>query len=295
MICGLKWKTCNCPWFNFETVEADRLNHMRVPDRVPDRYRTYDEEISDRRRQEQRDERLARRLQRLHIQDPEDFDTDYQGGIGDILGIGHAPDHFMNQDYVRTTHNIIGGNMGHADLAADYMFSRENAPVPGPPGPRIIRTTERYPTVLPWSPERRARRSIAEVPPPVPMPVIRRQSVRPPEWERGGERGVRSSITMPLPDPEERMGLRRSRTDYAVQAARQAPQILERGSRDIPRTRARDREREYHSASATTSLSSLAGLDGGKGCGRVDAWRAHVGVGVVPDEGVITMVPSELR
>lgn len=31
MLCGLKWRTCECPWFNYETVEADRLAHIRVP------------------------------------------------------------------------------------------------------------------------------------------------------------------------------------------------------------------------------------------------------------------------
>ena len=31
MLCGLKWRTCECPWFNYETVEADRLAHMHVP------------------------------------------------------------------------------------------------------------------------------------------------------------------------------------------------------------------------------------------------------------------------
>lgn len=32
MVCGLKWKTCACPWFNYQLVEDDRLNHMRVPE-----------------------------------------------------------------------------------------------------------------------------------------------------------------------------------------------------------------------------------------------------------------------
>ena len=32
MLCGLKWRTCECPWFNYETIEADRLAHMRPVD-----------------------------------------------------------------------------------------------------------------------------------------------------------------------------------------------------------------------------------------------------------------------
>lgn len=31
-ICGLKWKTCDCPWFNFEALETDWLNHRQVPE-----------------------------------------------------------------------------------------------------------------------------------------------------------------------------------------------------------------------------------------------------------------------
>ncbi|OBT64231.1 hypothetical protein VE03_06865 [Pseudogymnoascus sp. 23342-1-I1] len=32
MLCGLKWKTCACPWFNYDNIaDNDRLGHMRVP------------------------------------------------------------------------------------------------------------------------------------------------------------------------------------------------------------------------------------------------------------------------
>lgn len=31
MLCGLKWRTCECSLFNYETIEADQLAHMRVP------------------------------------------------------------------------------------------------------------------------------------------------------------------------------------------------------------------------------------------------------------------------
>lgn len=30
MSCGLKWKTCECPWFTYQAVENDRLLHMNV-------------------------------------------------------------------------------------------------------------------------------------------------------------------------------------------------------------------------------------------------------------------------
>ena len=37
MICGSKWKTCDCPWFNQDAVDNDRLEHMQIPvDLEPD-------------------------------------------------------------------------------------------------------------------------------------------------------------------------------------------------------------------------------------------------------------------
>jgi ariadne-1 len=40
MVCAAPWKTCNCPWFNYQHIpDDDRLNDMRVPytqQRYPD-------------------------------------------------------------------------------------------------------------------------------------------------------------------------------------------------------------------------------------------------------------------
>lgn len=89
MICGSKWKTCDCPWFNYDQVEADRLRHMRIP--AP---RGYDEEMGIRRRQERRDEDLARRMGDLRVENYNDE------GLGEIHGIG-VLDHHMNDTYRR--------------------------------------------------------------------------------------------------------------------------------------------------------------------------------------------------
>ncbi|KAK8214175.1 hypothetical protein IWZ01DRAFT_229487 [Phyllosticta capitalensis] len=33
MLCGAKWKTCECPWFNYNSLDDDdRLNDMRIPE-----------------------------------------------------------------------------------------------------------------------------------------------------------------------------------------------------------------------------------------------------------------------
>ena len=133
MICGAKWKSCECPWFNYDAVENDRLEHMQIP--IPtrngdrDRYehhdppsprdfrpgvhapptaarprpQNYEEELYLRRLQEQRDEHMARRLQ---LDDYDEAMDDYTGGFGDIHGIGNSAGHFMNDDYRRRPENI---------------------------------------------------------------------------------------------------------------------------------------------------------------------------------------------
>lgn len=107
MICGSKWKSCECPWFNYRDLpDPDRLTNMRVPEEVRVVYQrvmdaagipvpppnaaaaappppptphararpvsTYDEELAQRRRQERLDADLARRLQLGLILNPED-------------------------------------------------------------------------------------------------------------------------------------------------------------------------------------------------------------------------------
>jgi len=136
MICGTKWKGCECPWFNYEAVEADRLAHMQPPPMEPDppnpfrataadgapesplyrgrhgaaaggrhvvgaRHRpphAYDDEPPAWRAQERRDEELARRLQRY-----EDVDDEYSLGVDDFPGHYAAA---SDDSYRRRPHNI---------------------------------------------------------------------------------------------------------------------------------------------------------------------------------------------
>ena len=76
--------------------------------------------------------------------------------------------------------------------------------------------------------------------------------------------------------PAERVLPRRSRTDYAAEAAVHAP---------VGRTPERANSRREQRPSV------LAGLGGtSRGGNRVDAWRTHIELGVVPDEGVLSIV-----
>ncbi|OKL63336.1 hypothetical protein UA08_02115 [Talaromyces atroroseus] len=79
MVCGAKWKTCDCPWFNYNTQErarGDILDFNPVPPEaiwlrprfVVARPR-YRDELWMRRDQEQTDHDLAQRLQWLDMED----------------------------------------------------------------------------------------------------------------------------------------------------------------------------------------------------------------------------------
>ena len=262
MICGLKWKSCNCPWFNYEAVEADQLNHMQVPEeaegpgaqerprrprRPPRPPNNYDEEVNDRRRQERADEEFARRLQMMDIEGEDE--EDYQGGIGDVHGIGNGAGHFMNQDYIRAAHNILTGDFDQATAAADYVMGVANARgMPPTPGPR--RMAGRYP-----APPRAGR-------PPSPPPMLRRHSMR--------EQAYNAAQT----EPAERVVPRRTRTDYESEAAVHSPV----GRAPQPRP-----------ARPEPTPAVLAGLRStGRASNRVSAWRTHVQP-VAPEEGVISI------
>jgi hypothetical protein len=213
MICGLKWKSCNCPWFTYDAAEADRLNHMQVPgepEQRPNRLRrarpnNFDDEMNQRRRQERADEELARRLQRVGM---EDGDEDYQGGIGDVHGIGNGAAHFMNQDYIRAAQNILTATYDQATAAANYVMGvaqARGAPPPPENGPR--RMVDRYPapqaaptaraSIDEFGPRPPARRAMHRRTTPEPSPSVlaglvgaRRGSNRVDAWRTHVEPGV---------------------------------------------------------------------------------------------------------
>jgi hypothetical protein len=128
MVCGLKWKSCDCPWFNYEAVDA----HLGNPQR-------YQEEMDRRRDQEQRDEVLARRMEVLGI-DEED--------AGGIFGLGTVAGHHMNQNFIQQAREALTANYQNAEQAARALVNgwytgRENR-IPDIPEdmndlPRVLR------------------------------------------------------------------------------------------------------------------------------------------------------------
>jgi hypothetical protein len=143
MICGAKWKSCECPWFNFDAVELDRIDPMQLPinasvdrDRfgalergfrpnlLPDAHsssrpwpQNYEEEMSVRRLQEQRDEDLARRLQYADI---EEEDDDYMGRAADMIDVGSSAGHSAKADYRRPPTTHIAAPVPPASISGPY-------------------------------------------------------------------------------------------------------------------------------------------------------------------------------
>lgn len=165
MVCGDKWKTCDCPWFNYREVpDTDRLNGMRVPEpmrmiyrRVFDsgmprpaevpggppgepvgplyangrgqglQIRTYTEEMEQRRRQERDDADLARRMQVHSIIGDPAVDARRQRHRRvhpeeeNVVSLGNAAEHFMNDDFRRTGRGPGEGTMVNFGDAAMGM------------------------------------------------------------------------------------------------------------------------------------------------------------------------------
>jgi hypothetical protein len=149
MVCGDKWKTCDCPWFNYREVpDTDRLNGMRVAEPMRTMYRrvfdsgmpraadgepvgpvyaggrgeglqirTYTEEMEQRRRQERDDAELARRMQAYSIVGDPAIDARRQRSRRmhpeeeNVIALGNAAEHFMNDDFRRTGRGPGEGTM----------------------------------------------------------------------------------------------------------------------------------------------------------------------------------------
>ena len=191
MICGVKWKGCDCPWFNYQTVEQDRLNHMNVPvvRRVvidgqqvnadhPRAARGYQAELDARREQERRDEQLARRLQTLGLDPPgieiyqvrdDDHSSNNHG-----FGVGNAAGHHMNTHF----------------LPAQAMTTPS----------------------IPYNNARQAQPGYPSVPPLQPQPLLRQHSQASRAYNN--YHGTR---------PAERVVPRRSTTSYEHEAAVHVP------------------------------------------------------------------------
>ncbi|KAK5454186.1 hypothetical protein LTS15_006186 [Exophiala xenobiotica] len=123
MVCGLKWKSCDCPWFNYQTVDA-HLGDDPV---------RYQEEIDRRRDQVDRDEELARRMQQMGLGLGDDAGRRFDGfGQANPNGNDHMNQNFIQQAREALTANYAQAGQAARDLINGLVMGRENR-TPGMP------------------------------------------------------------------------------------------------------------------------------------------------------------------
>ena len=126
MICGAKWKTCDCPWFNYEAVENDRLHHMQVPQPVPRRMPGnpalgYQEELDRRREQERADEALARRIQALGV-DELNRHPPRHVNVHEYLVHPQPPP--LPPEIIRQAQDLLSRDFGYAQADVNRIFAQ---------------------------------------------------------------------------------------------------------------------------------------------------------------------------
>ncbi|PVH94834.1 hypothetical protein DM02DRAFT_538660 [Periconia macrospinosa] len=166
MVCAAPWKTCNCPWFNYNHLDdGDRLNDMQIPytareemievieypsdSREPPLRRTTSTRTRHRqerdRELERADEALAAHLQaQLRLDHPTTSDLHRSDPSVQVYGVGNSGGHHMNESYaVRplATTTTRTANRGATRMPAPRtsFFSRRlvrepvrHAPAPAP-------------------------------------------------------------------------------------------------------------------------------------------------------------------
>ncbi|RYO98624.1 hypothetical protein DL766_001076 [Monosporascus sp. MC13-8B] len=302
MMCGAKWKSCECPWFNNDTAEQDRLDSLQVPSPIIDRDRfgggdslsprdcrtgrgvvsgarsrqpTYEDDVYSRRLQVQEDEDYARRLQ---YEEPED---DYENGYDDVISLGHAAGHFMKErNYRHRSQSLVQpaavplATFERTNSAADYVAGVNRAR--GVRGSSIDRLADRF------SEQRQGGSSPMHRPfgNPLPPPALPPLTMSPPSPSHAppaiplmrsqtmddemfsSPRSIRGS---------ERIILRRATHDYADEV-------------DMHALASRRRFREPE----PPKDSVLAGFTGpGRGMNRVFEWSKHVEPGLPDNHTVI--------
>ncbi|KAL8934261.1 MAG: hypothetical protein Q9216_005990 [Gyalolechia sp. 2 TL-2023] len=242
MICGVKWKGCDCPWFNYQAVERDRLVHAQdfpVERRVevdPDHARVargYQAEIEARREQERRDEAFARRLQGL--------------GMGPSPGAGVEIYQIHDDDDDDEDDN----NRGAALPFLPFPFHRQ--PPPPPPAMGNIISSPPF---------------MSQPPPPPPQPILRRHSQASRAYNRRLPSGRAAERIVPA---REERGYEREREVFAPVGRGPGAGFGGPGEAGLGVIRG---------FSTEPRGSALAGLTrGGTAEGRVEEWRRWVEVG----------------
>lgn len=304
MICGARWKTCDCSWFNYDPSEDDRLDHMQIPLPVRERFggRPAAEMPPSPTRQARSgpgmtafpgprppsqhydNEAYARRLQRYQESEggPED---DFIAGFGDIHGLGNAAGHHMNDNFRPRPRQLAVPEppqptplppMAH-DAAAgfdraapgDYVLDVNRAR--GVRAASLGRLADRFNTDL--------RQGPAHRPPPLPtaatMPLPTMVSAMSPGHVSMPTRRYTVETGDAYDDERyrPRSGGTRSADRAAIGGKTARPVFHEEPEDMLPRGHPAMKQHVRDPPKA----SNLAGLTGsGRGADRVSEWRTHV-------------------
>ncbi|XWW95427.1 hypothetical protein V2A60_003386 [Cordyceps javanica] len=252
MMCGVKWKGCNCPWFNHNATGADRLD-MNIPGYEGQHPQTYSEEMRLRRLQELRDRVVARNMQH-------DDDYDMMGGIGNVTGLGNTAGHHMNESYRRDHGPLPSRPPTSFDRGAGYLSD-------------VNRARGYLPSFVERQNSTRSRSG--RQPSPVAPPLRYSPGYEDLPLRRGSYGHQRSMDEReyrrePQRSRSERIVPARTSRRYEDEAAIHGPVRGRRASVEPPRS------------------SAMAGLNGkDRGMGRVAEWRGYVEPGVPDGESVI--------
>ncbi|EFY98314.2 revertant of glycogen synthase kinase mutation [Metarhizium robertsii ARSEF 23] len=304
MICGIKWKNCDCPWFNDDDRRADFLNDMNIP--IPSirgdlgdifrgngppappelrghtepppmmmpvrrRPRTYQEEMHMRRQQESFDADFARQLQYTGDYD-EPHSYSMMGGLGDIHGIGNASEHYMNENYRRGGH---------------YRPQTQTTAVHDRPE---YGDTRRSRGRLETSQERRLADRLSETrsgfgSPPAAGPIYPVGMSVPPPPVPAAPVPIPPSLALRHHTVEAEMY---NISPYTPRAERVVGRRMSRDYEDEARVHSPPRSHWRRGRETRPKSSELAGLNGtGQGMNRVSQWRTFVEPGIPDGESTV--------
>lgn len=156
MVCAAPWKTCNCPWFNYQHIEDDdRLHDARVPPNarahevvevieVPEepspplarRSSTRARHRTERSRDVDRaDQVLVGHLQSQLRHEPRLTASERRASPAvQVYGVGNAGGHHMNESYaVRSVPTLAPRTSSRQSAPRTSFFGRRiSAPAPAP-------------------------------------------------------------------------------------------------------------------------------------------------------------------
>lgn len=309
MSCGLKWKTCDCPWFTYQAVEADRLLHLNGGGGPPAAFRGFPGHFPGGRpgvrpmpwprhpegRQERPNMRPDGRPDWLprHPEERREHGHHEHGGWDEFFarrmqmqmwGLDIADDNNephrrhreqpfaapRNEDFAHRAPDMISGAAMHAMATAG---NRPNGRLRNNINPPVPTPHRDFANGI--------RRAMEDMPAELADAVHLMEEHHPPRRARhpgaaSGQRNNKANNTR----PSERVVPRRTVANYELEAEIHRPNVVAPAAPPVAGAGAADEsvgEVPESGARSGPRHSVMAGLTRGSGEGRVDEWRRHIG------------------